>query len=190
MQGSGAFLCSSSSCNFPSNVNLLKSIFSSVSIGPPFCPLASIRRGASGPCSSASRGQHPIALFQSVKSRNHCGDFQKHPRRVNIGQLGVECPNLSFKLVNCQESKVCESFPLQLLFRRLRFSVGSCDNLPVALPRYGWIQGLSYVREGNTGRPKMVNRRERCILLTPSCSRPSIGMLCLRPQARRSFEPR
>jgi hypothetical protein len=97
----------------------------------------------------------PTDLFQSVKSRNHCGDFQKHPRRVNIGQLGVERPNLSFESVNCQESKVCESFHLQFLFRRLRFSVRSCDNLPGAFPRYGWIQGLSYARVGNTGRPNM-----------------------------------
>jgi hypothetical protein len=97
----------------------------------------------------------PDSLFPSVESRNHCGDFQKHPRRVNVGQLGVELPNLSFESVNCQESKVCESFPLQFLFCRLRFSGRSCDNLPSALPRYGWIQGFSYVREGSTGRPNM-----------------------------------
>jgi hypothetical protein len=50
---------------------------------------------------------------------------------------------------------VCESFPLQFLFCRLRFSGRGCDNLPGALPRYGWIQGFSYVREGSTGRPNM-----------------------------------
>ena len=103
----------------------------------------------------ASRGQHLVALFQSAKSRNHCGDFQKHPRRVNIGQPGVECPNLSFESVDCQESEVCEPFHLQFLFRRPRFSVRSCDNLPGALPRYGWIQGLSNSRVGNTGRPNL-----------------------------------
>jgi hypothetical protein len=90
-----------------------------------------------------------------VNPRNHCGDAQKHPRCVNIGQLRIERPNLPFESVDCQESKVCESFPLQFLFCRLRFSGRSCDNLPGALPRYGWIQGFSYVREGSTGRPNM-----------------------------------
>jgi len=123
--------------------------------GPPFSPLASNRCGASGLCSSASGGQHPIALFQSVKSRNHCGDFQKHPRRVNIWQPGIERPNLPFESINGQESKVRESFHLQFLLRRPRFSVRSCDNLPGALPRYGWIQGFSNERKGNSGRPNM-----------------------------------
>jgi len=48
---------------------------------------------------------------------------------------------------------VCESFHLQFLFCRLHLSKRSCDDLPGALPRYGWIQGLSYARVGNTGRP-------------------------------------